>query len=181
MRGHRDDGPLLDEASSNRGNFKELIMLMSEFDKTLKDRIESCARNTTYLSKTTQNDLLSCIKGFTQSEIVNEIQNQTEGPFFGISADEVTDVSNWEQLGIVVRYARNCQAIEKLLELVPCDDVKGASIAEFIINVLYNAGLYPYMCRTQTYDGTGNMAGKEKGAAAKFFSETGNEKAVYFY
>ena len=97
LRGHRDDGPLFDEASSNRGNFKEFIMLMSKFDKTLKDRIESCARNATYLSKTTQNDLLSCIKDFIQSEIVNDIQNQTEGPFFGISADEVTDVSNWEQ------------------------------------------------------------------------------------
>ena len=53
-----------------------------------------------------------------QSEIVNDIQNQREGPFFGISADEVTDVLNWEQLGIVVRYVRNCQAIEKLLEFV---------------------------------------------------------------
>ena len=42
LRGHRDDESLFDEASSNRGNFKELIMLMSEFDKTLKDRIESC-------------------------------------------------------------------------------------------------------------------------------------------
>ena len=49
------------------------------------------------LSKTTENDLLSHIKDFIQSEIVNDIQNQTEGPFFGISADEVTDVSNWEQ------------------------------------------------------------------------------------
>ena len=152
LRGHHDDGPLFDEASSNRGNFKELIMLMSEFDKTLKDRIESCARNATYLSKTTQNDLLSCIKDFIQSEIVNDIQNQTEGPFFGISADEVTDVSNWEQLGIVVRYVRNCQAIEKLLEFVQCDDIKGASIAEFIINALNNAGLYPQMCRAQTHE-----------------------------
>ena len=98
-----------------------------------------------------------------------------------MSADEVTDVSNWEQLGIVVRYVRNCQAIEKLLEFVQCDDVKGASIAEFIINALNNAGLYPQMCRAQTYDGAGNMAGKEKGAAAKFCSETGNEKAVYFH
>ena len=56
LRGHREDGPLFDEVSSNRGNFKELIMLMPEFDKTLKDRVESCARNATYLSKTTQND-----------------------------------------------------------------------------------------------------------------------------
>ena len=81
MRGHRDYGPLFYEASSNRGDFKELIMLMSEFDKTLKDSIESCARNATYLSKTTQNDLLSCIKNFMQSSIVNDIQNQTEELF----------------------------------------------------------------------------------------------------
>ena len=37
------------------------------------------------------------------------------------------------------------------------------------------------MCRAQTYDGVGNMASKEKGAAAKFCSETGNKKAVYFH
>ena len=88
------------------GNFEELITLMSEFDKALKDHIESCVRNVTYLSKTTQNDLLSCIKDFIQSEIVNDIQNQTEGPFFGISANKVTSVSYWEHLGFVVRYVR---------------------------------------------------------------------------
>ena len=33
------------------------------------------------------------------------------------------------------------------------------------------------MCCAQTYDGAGNMAGKEKGAAANFFSETENEKS----
>ena len=37
---------------------------MSEFDKTLNDRTESCAQNATYLSKTTKNDLLSCIEDF---------------------------------------------------------------------------------------------------------------------
>ena len=64
LRGHRDDGPLFEEDSSNRDNLKELFMLMSQFEKSLKDNIESCARNVTYLSKTTQNDLLSCIKDF---------------------------------------------------------------------------------------------------------------------
>ena len=37
------------------------------------------------------------------------------------------------------------------------------------------------MCRVQTYDGAGNMTGKEKDVAAKFCSEIGNEKAVYFH
>ena len=117
LKGHRDDGPLFDEASSNRGNFKELIMLRSEFDKNLKDSIESCVRYATYLSKTTQKDLLSCIKDFIQSEMVNDIQNQTEAPFYGTSADKVIDVSNWEQVGTVVRYVRNCQAIEKTIRI----------------------------------------------------------------
>ena len=73
-----------------------------------------------------------------------------KGHFFGKSADEVTEVSNWEQLGIVVCYVRNCQAIEKLLEFAQCDDIKGASIAEFIINALNNGGFKPKMCRAQT-------------------------------
>ena len=79
---------------------------------------------------------------------------------------------------IVVRYVKNCQAIEKLLELVQCDDGKGASTAKFIINALNNAGSNPQMCRAHTYDGASNMAGKEEGAAVKFCSETGNKKVV---
>ena len=75
-----------------------------------------------------------------------------------------------------MHYVRNCQAIEKLFDFGQCDDIKGASIAVFIINALNYAGLNPQMCRAQTYDWTGNMTGKEKGAAAKFCSRTENEK-----
>ena len=73
LRGHCDEEPLFDGASSNGVNFKELIMLMSEFDKTVKVSNESCARNDTCLSKITQNELLTCIKDFMQSELVNDI------------------------------------------------------------------------------------------------------------
>ena len=52
LRVHRDDEPLFDEASNNRGNFVELNMLISESDKTIKDSIKSCARYATNLSKT---------------------------------------------------------------------------------------------------------------------------------
>ena len=80
-----------------------------------------------------------------------------------------------------MHYVRNCQAIEKLLEFVQCDDIKRVSITEFIINALNNVGLNPQMCHAQTCDGAGNTTGKEKGDAAKFCSETGNKKAVYFH
>ena len=72
LRGHRDKEPLFDGASSNGVDFKELIMLMSEFDKTLKDSNETWERNYTCLSKITQSELLTCIKDFIQSDIVND-------------------------------------------------------------------------------------------------------------
>ena len=56
MKGRRDDVPMLEEGSIKRGNFKHLIWLISEFDKTLKDNIESCAQNPTFLPKTIQYD-----------------------------------------------------------------------------------------------------------------------------
>ena len=92
-------------------------------------------------------ELLSCIKEFIQSESVNDIQNKTEGSFFGISAAKVTDVSNLDQLEIFVH-----KIMKKLLEFVQCDNIEGESKTEFIINALNDACFNPRMYRTQTFD-----------------------------
>lgn len=55
---------------------------------------------------------------------VNDIQTKIEGPFLRIPANEVIDVLKWEQLALVVCYAKNYQAVEKLLEYVKCDALK---------------------------------------------------------
>ena len=94
---------------------------MCELDNNFKDSILSLKRNTSYISKTTHNDLLHCIKEYIHHKIVKEINNQ---PVYGLFADEVTDVSNWEELGVIVRYTKDCCPIEKLLEDVRCEDVK---------------------------------------------------------
>jgi hypothetical protein len=60
--------------------------------------LASCAKNATYTSKTTQNELLLCIKEFMQDAIVKEVKGQNFGHYYGIQCDEVTDASNWEQL-----------------------------------------------------------------------------------
>ena len=104
LRGHCDDGSLIndEESNVNCGNFKELIKVMSGFDSELKEHMLSCKGNITYLSKTTQNDTLLCIKESIQQEIVKEFKDQKEGPYSGLSTDEFTDASNWEQLGVIV-------------------------------------------------------------------------------
>ena len=70
--GHRDDET---STSFNKGNFKALLALRVDAgDKVLEHHLETCARNATYTSKTTQNELLLCVKDYLQSKIVQEIK-----------------------------------------------------------------------------------------------------------
>ena len=113
LRDHRDDGQLFnnEKPNVNHGNFWELILLMCELDNNFKEPILSLKRNTNYISKTTQNDLLLCIKEYIHHKIVKKINHQ---PVYGLPTDEVTDVPNWSKLGVIVRYTKDCCPIEKL-------------------------------------------------------------------
>ena len=117
---------------------------------------------------------------YIQSEIVADINNQIRGPYYGISADEVTDCSNWEQLGIVLRYVKDSVAVEKLIEYVKCHNINGNTITKLIIDTVTNGGLKNSLCRSQTYDGGGNMSGKQKGALNQFCEITGSKKQCIF-
>ena len=55
-----------DHEDKNEGNFRELIRLMADLDKELQNFIITCKRNATYLSKTSQSELLLCIKRYIQ-------------------------------------------------------------------------------------------------------------------
>ena len=63
LRGHRDDSTMLDKIY--QGNFKSLLdFRVDAGDIHLKEHLETCARNASYISKTTQNQLLECIKEY---------------------------------------------------------------------------------------------------------------------
>lgn len=82
-------------------------------------------KNASYISETTQNDLLECIGSFIQSHIVSEIKNQEGHNYFAIEADEIRDISNLEQLGIAERYIKNNCAVERILQYVDCESTTG--------------------------------------------------------
>ena len=69
---------------------------------------------------------------------------------------------------MILRYTKDFRPVEKLLEYVRCEDIKGTSIENHLITTLEDAGLDVMMCRSQTYDGAGNMSRKSKGVAAVF-------------
>lgn len=179
LRGHRDDETSCN-SSFNMGNFKELLRLRAEAgDEVLQRHLETSARNASYVSKSSQNELLLCIKQFIQGKIVDEVKSQSFGPFYGFQCDEVTDASNWEQLGIVLRYTTNGKPIERLLEFVECEEISGEALCKLIIKSLTDVGLDTQLCRSQTMDGAGNMSGKYSGCAARFTAHS--PRTVYHY
>ena len=101
--------------------------------------------------------------------------------YFTVCADEAIDLSNKEQLPLVLRYVdTQGQAREEFIELILCDTgTSGRAIADKILDTLHKLSLDPQNLRGQAYDGAGNMAGKYRGAAALIQKDF--PRAAYFH
>ena len=83
-------------------------------------------------------------------------------------ADEAQDVSNKEQLALVLRYVdKNGEIKENFIKFIHCKEgVSGIDIADLLKKEIRQLGLDLLDCRGQGYDGAGNMAGKCNGTSA---------------
>ena len=84
-------------------------------------------------------------------------------------ADEVTDVSNREQLSIVLRYVDSATLTvrEDLVGFFECDTgISGRNLSDKIKSTLNGFGLDLSCLHGQAYDGAGNMAGSVNGTAS---------------
>ena len=75
---------------------------------------------------------------------MNEVKNQSIGSLYGIMADEVTDTSNKEQLGLVLRYTTGNNVVEQLYEYADCKSITGESICREIVSILENLHNFQY-------------------------------------
>ena len=82
--------------------------------------------------------------------------------YFAVCADEVANISNKEQLPLVLRFVDSSGWIcEELFEFIHCDSgTFGAAISEKILSGLEQLGLDPKDLRGQGYDGAGNIASR---------------------
>lgn len=94
FRGH-EEGP----ASSNRGNYLELLSFLSDYDADLRHHLAT-ATVFTGTSGKIQNDLISAIADVLNSTIKEQI---SKAKYVAIMVDETTDVSNTAQMSFVLR------------------------------------------------------------------------------
>ena len=84
-------------------------------------------------------------------------------------SDEVTDVSNKEQMSLILRYVDSDTLLvrEDLIGFFECNTgITGHELANKITSSLQAFGLDLSNLRGQAYDGAGNMAGSVNGTAA---------------
>ena len=122
----------------------------------------------TYISNTIQNQIISILADQVSHSIISRVK---AAKWFSVIADEVTDVSNKEQLSIALRYVDTHSGTllvrEDLIGFAECNTgISGCDLASKITSTLEELGLDLEHLRGQAYDGAGNMAGSVRGTAA---------------
>ena len=176
LRGKRDDSP---DNELLQGNFQSLLEFrMDSGDEILKKHFETAPRNATYRSKTIQNQIINTVGNHIISKIAREVN---ESKMFSVMADESADISNKENLALVIRFIDSEQNVrEEFVGLRECgEDLSGESIKNVIITSINDMGLSMDCCRGQAYDGAGSMAGKYVGASTLIQNQF--NKAIYIH
>ncbi|XP_047130019.2 52 kDa repressor of the inhibitor of the protein kinase-like [Hydra vulgaris] len=184
LRGHRDDRKYqgeIGESSKNTGlgNFIELLNFRVDAgDLILKEHLLSAPKNSTYISKTIQNELIECCGNAIEEVLLNDIK---KSKYFSIIADEASDCATIEQLSIVIRYVDlNSNIKEVFLRFFECKTgTSGLSIATNILETLKEFGLDIRKCRGQSYDGAASMSGEYKGVSSVI--KNVNPKALFVH
>ena len=182
LRGPRDDSkyhPDVGEPSSlgGLGNFVELVNLtIRQENKNLEERLKTCSSRETYISKTTQNILLSCCSDAITETVIKGVN---DAQYFSILCDEASDASNKEQLFFCLRYVgKNGEICKEFLKLVHCKSgLNGKDLFKEVLDTLIEPGLGLKNCPRQSYDGAWAVNGVVNGLAAVILKE--NEKALY--
>ena len=178
----RDDAKYHSEigcySSGGVGNFVEsLNFRVRAGDKFLEDHLQTCGKNSTYISKTSQNKINCCGQVITE-QITEDVK---KAKFFSILADEAADSSHKEQLAFILRFVDADMNIhEEFISFLHCKwGLSGSDLAKLILDALGELTLSIENCRGQGYDGAGAVAGHINGLVAQLLRL--NRKVLYTY
>ena len=121
LRGHRDDNTA--DVHSNKSNFLAILdYSVRSGNTTLAEHYKGAARNAVYTSKTIQNHLIQAIGDHIRDKIIKEIK---QAKYYSILCDEVSDISNKEQVSIVLRFVDSSACIREFLDLLALKGLLG--------------------------------------------------------
>lgn len=168
FRGH-DEG----EESNNKGNFLELLSLISKYNEALKKHLKN--KEVNYTSPVSQNQILSLLAGQVKNRIIGSIDS-----FFSILVDETTDISKKEIVSVCLRHVDiELNVHEDFIGFYSTASTTGERLYELIKTVLLSCKLDLNNMVGQAFDGASNMSGSKSGVAARFLKDY--KKAIFVH
>ena len=163
--------------SLNRGNFLELLKLLSDHDPEYsKVVLKNAAANCQLTSPKIQKDIINACAKETTKTILEDLGDG----HFSILADESADISDKEQLALCLRYVNKKGAInERFLGIVHVANTTSLTLKNAIESLLMEYSLSFSRVRGQGYDGASNIQGSINGL--KSLIEDENKSAHYVH
>jgi hypothetical protein len=128
--------------SSNNGNYLGVLELISKFDPFLAQHINEHANqgrgHTSYLSKNICEEFIAVMATKVLSTIVAEI---VASRYFSVSVDSTPDMSNIDQLTIIVRCVSmtTYEPVERFLTFIEISSHTGENLANTLLGVFSKA------------------------------------------
>ncbi|KAG2609519.1 hypothetical protein PVAP13_4KG043066 [Panicum virgatum] len=164
FRGHDES-----KESKNKGNFREL-------NEVVRNSIRNAPENCQWICGDIQKEITSYFAKITLKSIIEEIG----GDVFSLLIDEASDVSDKEQMTVVLRYlSKRGFIIERLVGVVHVKETSAICLKESLQKLFTDIGLSIQQVRGQCYDGASNMRGEFNGLKSKILQE--NRSAYYVH
>ena len=170
FRGHDES-----EDSDNKGNYLELIQLISVFDRNLALHLKENEKYCRYTSPAIQNEIIGTLAQITRDDIINEIK---EAGIFSMMLDETSDMSKDEQLSFVFRYALWGEIFETFLTFKNIASTTGEILFGTVNITLKEFELEIKNLRGLGTDGAANMTGKYQGLKTRILEVNPIVKSV---
>ena len=120
--------------------------------------------NAKYTSPEIQNQMIAIIGTAILDEIIGRVKL---AKFYAIIADETPDMSQTEQLSLLVRFVWNGEVEERLLTLMPMEETTAEVLFVAVTQELQKHVIDLVLLRGQCYDGANNVAGVHTGLQAR--------------
>ena len=153
LRGHDES-----DESENKGNFLELIDVISRRDEKFAARLSSLPDTATDLPSTIQYDTVLYIATYI-TDVISKTVN--EAGMFSLLVDDTKDISETEQTSIVLRYFdKSTNSInERFLGFFLPNGLNAEWLVNCITEALNKLNVNINNCIAQAYDGASVMSG----------------------
>ncbi|XP_024196338.1 zinc finger MYM-type protein 1-like [Rosa chinensis] len=154
--------------SSNGGNFNAVVDFFGRMNIDIRRVLQNAPGNAKYASPIIQKQIFNILGNKVRTKIREEVGDAK----FCILVDEAVDVSNREQMAIILRFV-DCDGFirERFFKVLSVANTCSQTLKDEISKVLTQYDLQVENMRGQGYDGASNMQGEFNGLQALFCEE----------